>query len=57
MADHPNFDPAKSRAYDPNYRPRVPLWKLVHDNPGNQFLADRLAELQAAWKERAAESE
>ena len=42
----------KSRAYDPNYKPTKTLEQLAAENPGNQFLADRLAEAQAAEKAR-----
>jgi hypothetical protein len=34
----------KSRAYDPSYRPTRSLAQLVTEHPGNQFMADRLAE-------------
>src|ERR1700679_2652457 len=44
-----SLDP-KSRAYDPTYKPTKSLGQLVGENPNNQFLADRLAEQQAAQK-------
>ena len=47
-----SLDP-KSRAYDPAYKPIKSLDQLVAENPKNQFLADRLAEQNAARDRRA----
>jgi hypothetical protein len=52
--NHPGFDPALSKAYDPNYQPSKALSQLVAENPANQFLADRLAEEHADLKTNAA---
>jgi predicted Zn-dependent protease len=47
-----SLDP-KSRDYDPTYKPTKSLEQLVKENPKNQFLADRLAELKAAQEKRS----
>lgn len=51
-ANFKGFDPKLSRAYDPTYVPTKTLEQLVAENPKNQYLADRLAEAQAAEKEK-----
>jgi hypothetical protein len=47
----------KSRAYDPKYTPTKTLEQLVVENPGNQFMADRLAERKAAEEKAANEGQ
>lgn len=44
-----------SKAFDPSYSPSKPLTQLASENPGVQFLQDRLAEEHEALKETAAQ--